>query len=848
MSVWLTVFLAATSVGLVHALARAVERVGPDWMSAARAPLWPVAALLLVGASAIGSALGGSWLGYLAPRFGIAEAGLAGALAGLALSLAALVLTVVALHFLFARSDRTRAPGRSGSLLFAIAPDGSALEGVRRPLRWGMHGLALALLVALPLSPERIAPVPWALALMTLVALARSFARPREYVADEAPAVVTEALPDDSQAAFHRALGSPPLFEREPAVETPASDYASDIVAACLAATTPGAGASWLIAAAAPEGAGKRHAAETVARRLAERGSETLWIRDGIAPHEAGTTSEKAPTIQSLSPAELSLALARGSTFPRLGFIVVDAAVALSGEVLASLRYGLHRLCARERLGPGAVVLLVIGTRPSVITVARAVGAMEPLLVTPKHALATQPILRYLLATHPDPRLAASPPEDTRFVLFDRPTPLARYPIARALAREYLVPVAGPLGRRMREDRAQRLVRGRAARLLVALPGDREAPELRDGLARFHLRAALAEAPQDLERLRAVFSPGLVDREVAALERAGLVSELHGWLPGRTGLVAAPRITARLPHGGPSDLAAPTTFLVEPRSARRREVGVHGIDLAYFDGAITTLESGPTAARFEVRLGATRVLVPTTLISATPLRTLTTTLAETPRKARLRFRGARELEVWEAAVDVHALHRGVKQYAADDAGEVRAFTRLLPEPARLPALRTAARMLLFTDAPTPAALHAMVHALREVLPCFFDNAADLGVTYATTSDSAGLGVAFGCQGQGQGQGPAAIVLFDAHPEGLGATADLHDDDLEALIIAACELLECDCTAHCAKCCESTSCGDSEVALDRREALRILSELVVPQPIPIGPVGVRAQTTALRRTG
>jgi len=822
MSALLATFLALLSVVLVHVLARAVERAGPDWMTPARSQLWAIAGVVLAAASGIASALGGSWLAYLSPRLGLAEAGAAGALAAVTLSLAALLLLTVVLHLVWPRGDSARAPARATALLFGIAPDGTALEGVRRPLRWGFTGLSLALIAALPWGGW-LDVGGWATASMVLVAMSRSLARPLEAQAEATVADVVMPASEDAHAAFHRALGSPPLFEREAAVGA-SSDYASEIVLACLAedARTVDVVAR-VLAAAAPEGAGKRRAARIVAERLAERGLATLWIGANGGDEKVGA--------QSISPADLNSALDRAIAFPRLGLIVVDAAVALSAEVLAGLRYGIHRLVARERLAHGSLTLLVLGVRPSVVTVARAIGAAEPIVVVPRQPLPTQPILRYLLPAPPEPRLAAEPPEDTRFVALDRPAPLARHPAARSVAREYLVPVGGPLGRRMREDRAQSLVRGRASRLLVALPGDRDVPEQRDGLARFHLRAALAEAPQEVDRLRAVFSPGLVDRELAALERAGLLRQIHGWAPTATGIVAAPRVRARLPQGSASE-AAPRTLLVEPRSGRKREVAFAGVDLELFDGAITTLG---TAERFEVRTGASRVLVPTHLVSATPLRTLATTLVGAPRKSRLRFRGAREVEVWEGDIEVRALHRGVRQFASDAqaSGERRAYTRLLPEPMMLPALRTAARMLVFAEAgPSAAALHAMVHALREVSPCFFDNATDLGVTY-TTADDAGLG-------------RAAIVLYDAHPEGLGTCADLHDDDLEALVLAACELLECDCAAHCAKCCESTTCTDAQVSLDRREALRVLSELVVARPIPLAG-GARAQVAALRRT-
>src|SRR6185436_10982436 len=148
-------------------------------------------------------------------------------------------------------------------------------------------------------------------------------------------------------------------------------------------------------------------AARAIAERHAERGLETLWLSD-----------EKREMLgaQSISLAELGGALARGTALPRLGLVVVDARVALSAEALATLRYGLHRMFARSRVSPD---ILVLGTSASVATIARAIGAAEPVIVRPSDPLPTRPILRYLLPGLPDPRLAAAPPEHVRFVALD---------------------------------------------------------------------------------------------------------------------------------------------------------------------------------------------------------------------------------------------------------------------------------------------------------------------------------------------------------------------------------------------------------------------------------------------
>ena len=836
--------VAALMIAFVIALTRVATRLAPTWLAVPRGPLWALAGLLVFAIGALALAVGLDPLGALLRVLGAARHGPWGTVAALAISLSLLLLVALALRVALPERRSPRAPSGSFALLFGVAADGTSLEAVRRPLRVGLTGLILLALGAFLVASLAPAPAPsspsplLALALTALVGAALALARPPA-LRVASPARAAETPVADPQVTYHARLGSPPLFEREPA--TLGDDRFQRAIIGAFDA--PGA---HLVAAAAPPGAGKQRAARELVRRRTDSGHTILWICD--RPPAAPMFG-----VQTISLAGLLSALEHGTRFPRLGLVVVDGAVAGSGQALATLRYALFRLFARQRTSPD-LLLLSSAAPTSATAIARAIGAAEPRLVTPEHPLPTALIARFLLAAPPDPVLAAAAPADVRFVALDRPRPLARYPGAHAIAREYLIPSGGPLGRRMQEDRAASLVHDRTSRLLVALPGDRAAPLAQDSFARLHLRAALAEAPQDPARLRAVFSPALVDAELTALTHAGLVTETLGWEP-MPGAAAGMRrlrwVSARLPA---EDLEPVRTIaLVEPRSGRTHHVAASRVDWDAFDGAIISLDDDPAGTRYEVLSGSapgievqacdaptTRVLVPTPLASATAIRTLTTRLVEPPKKVRLRLRGTRELEVWEARVALDALHHGVRQFSAtpDLRGpEVRSLTRLRATPLQLPPLVTEARLLVFSEDRTPpgataspAALHAMAHAVLEVLPCLFDNAADLGVTFTLPPEGPG----------------AALVLYDKHPEGLGAALDLRDDDLEAIARAACELLECDCAAHCAACCESTACTldpATGVGLDRLQALAILRAITRPQPVPLHP-----SPMPLRRTG
>lgn len=783
---------------------RLVMRLAPGWATPSRAARWVIGAALVAVTTGVLDAAGVRWLERVSVPLDLAASGPAGAVAALGLALAATMVVGLAL---LAWPSR---PERRAVLLLGVAADGSALEGVRRPLRWGVMALVLAGLTAL-VALER-GEVAWAAAMTTLVGLALGLAPVPAAVASTPSAPAMATTPLDSGAAreaFHRALGDPPLFEHEAAV--PASDAFVDAI---VAADAP------LLAVVAPEGAGKLRAARRLEALDAERGCVCLWISD-----------DRDLGAHTLSVAALVAELQRGASFARVARVVIDARVALSGEALAHLRYGLFRLGARVAQAP---TLMVLGGPPAV-AIARTIGAAEPRVVTPTAPLPTRAVERYLLEGVPDAKRVATLPADVILVALDRPRAPARHPFtpgAGEVAREYLVPSGGPLGRRLREDRGRSLVGTWEPRLAVALPGDRAAPEAQRRLARFHLRAALAEGPQDPERLVEVFSAPLVKAELAALERAGLLEERVGWVPEPGGAMRARRrLAARL---GPSDLDAPETVtLVEPRSARRLEVSRARFDFDHFDGAIVALDAGPAAERCEVRRnGPDAVLVPTSLARAAPLRTLTIEAIGPARRTRLRYRGTRELEVHEVALEVRALHAGVRQFAGGTS-EMRAVSRLLPEPIALSPLATDGRLLFFDepDALAPPALHALTHALREVVPCLFVNAADLGVTWTALPRP-------------------AIALFDAHPDGLGAVADLSDDDLEAWLAAAAELLRCTCAASCAACCESTSCTDGSVALDRHGALRALEALLVPRPVRLATAlqAVDPASARLRRTG
>ncbi|MCC6622014.1 MAG: hypothetical protein IT385_12200 [Deltaproteobacteria bacterium] len=201
----------------------------------------------------------------------------------------------------------------------------------------------------------------------------------------------------------------------------------------------------------------------------------------------------------------------------------------------------------------------------------------------------------------------------------------------------------------------------------------------------------------------------------------------------------------------------------------------------------------------------------------TPVRTTRVRLARIAARARHRFRGPAELELLEARVEIRRATGGERVHDADHR---RAHTRLGEAP-EAPAVVVDARVVVLptTD---PVVLHTLTHVVGDLLPWFFRDADRLiGVTSAGPAE---LGLATG-----------ALVVHDLAHEGAGAgsVAGIAERDWEALLSAARALLaECDCAAHCARCCESTRCTltPHNVELDRHRAVALLDALLVSRAV------------------
>jgi hypothetical protein len=853
----------ALALTLTWLAARLATRLGPSWLRPAHGPLFPLAGLLVAAALLVATATGHAPLPRLATWLGTAERGPLASLTLVTLGLASAVVLLLPLRLLFGLlrpRAAHRAPVPRLALLFGVAPDGSTLDSARSALRWALGLTTLAVFIALAfptVDPTAGSAVLIALA-MALVALQR----PDDAAARAVSVPFTPTRPvAPSEDDLLAALGHPPLVSTEAAVSRPRDAW--PLEAALLARLDD----ALLLALSAPPGGGKRSAALRAAAHVAARGRTTLWL---------GPPPPIVPPDLHLAQAPATLgAGAPRRNHPtdlevpsRLGLIVVAAADHLSSDAIATLRYTLHRVSQRATDLPPT--LLVLGESPSVAAIARAIGAREPELIKARTPLPTRAIARYLLAS-PPPAATLSAHSGVALIDLDRPRPAARYPepptapdapqAARAI--ELLVPRGGPLGRLLRPD-APRTLPLPAPRLLVAMSGDRDAPESRDALARRHLRLALSEARQTRARLAEVFTPRLVEAELAALAEAGLLVDEPAWRATRRRIEAVPTVAARLPLEANDPPAM--VRLREPRSGRELYVPAATAEFHHYDGALVSLGD---AARFEVRTEpgerfSQGVLIPTEATSSTPIRRLTTRLLDAPRLTRLRFRGPRELELCDARIALTAHHRGVRFFQRQDRDEARAQTRLSPH-TEVATLHTEARLILFPADLAPPALHALTHALREVLPLFYANGPEeVGVTWAGPDELAPL--ADLATAPPARPGRSALVLWDRHPEGLGAVRDLSDSELEPLLLQVHALLStCACTSHCAACCETSSCTSDELSgssraelhtadgadsrLDRHAAARALEPFLAPANLARRPVVVPLATPAapFRRT-
>lgn len=376
-------------------------------------------------------------------------------------------------------------------------------------------------------------------------------------------------------------------------------------------------------------------------------------------------------------------------------------------------------------------------------------------------------------------------------------------------AREYLVFGRDPMARRLAQAGWPGWFdRSRFPRMLTAVPGELDAPRgLRD-LARLHLWRALDEAPQSRDRLDAVFSAPLVERELAAARESGLVQDSVGWRVVDGAALAHPLVWC---SGALERLDGPAEgrffTLREPRSGVSFTAREELRDLVYHDRAVVVLDG----RRYEVREQAdgSRTLAPAPLHASTPVRRTRVLPAGDLVERHHRYEGRETLVTLSGRMCLRVRHFGTRQFTT---GQRRVQETLLPEARELPPFVTTARALCPPDN-DPRVLHTLAHLLREVLGYFYLGAErSVGVTWE--ADLAGR---------------PAIVLYDLHPDGLGFVGDMDEGwDWRALLLAARELLaDCECQAHCAHCCESSTCTDAphNHELDRQRTMQVLDQLL-----------------------
>lgn len=541
------------------------------------------------------------------------------------------------------------------------------------------------------------------------------------------------------------------------------------------------------LAVAAPSGAGKTHAALTHAAASMRLGRPVLWLVPTASARAAVLAAadrlfasepaiDRAADLHVLTPSALEAALNARALPAHVGLVVLDHLEAWTGAELGRARFLVHRAAP-----DGAPAFLALGTLGG-----HAVRQAAELVSASTAELLVHPDAPENLGA---PRILAPPPQDAA------------------------------LGRTV---------------------------------ARTALRAALSEAPQARARLDRVFSPALVESELRVLREAGVLLEGVTSRVRDHALVLVP--TAQILGQPEAPDVGPVLRLREARSGRIHTLPRALADLNAYEGAILDLggvrwevqtDDDPQRERPEPAAEAVggayiplytlqstpafaapaydRRLVPPTADVATPIRTLKLALDGPARRAAHRLRGPVAYEVIAAKVLLHARHTGVRHYAHGPTGA--AIARVHSAELRAPRLAvpfpTEARFIALPSADA-VALHTLVHAARDVLPTLFQGASeDLGVTFALPGEH-GLGT------------DGALVLWDRHPEGLGAVADLSDEDIARLLERLrAKLADCDCQSSCARCVERPSCTltPHNVGLDRRRALAVLDALLIPAQTP-----------------
>ncbi len=359
----------------------------------------------------------------------------------------------------------------------------------------------------------------------------------------------------------------------------------------------------------------------------------------------------------------------------------------------------------------------------------------------------------------------------------------------------------------------------RFPRVLSATPGGLHTPAGLEYEARHQLRAALDEAPQQVARLEAVYSPRIAAAELSAMRSRGLSARVQGWKvnpedPGRPALAELARTTGAA--SAVDDLEAMmernTIVLRDPATHFTHKIPSEIIDLLYFPDAIVSLRGQRYRVQHDPREPRERLLksVGNQDLETAPIRRLRVIpRGEDMVPHQFRFQGPRALEIFRGRVELQAEHWGVRDFSNQHRRRMDEKRGRAPLTFRV----VTAGWIVCTPGATEVALHTLTHVLRELLDHFFHGASKaIGVTYEVDF-----------------MNRAGLVFYDLHPQGLGCLNDVDDrQDLGALLEAAWQILSaCDCERACTRCAESMTCTSDphQDKLDRHAALSLLDALL-----------------------
>jgi hypothetical protein len=344
----------------------------------------------------------------------------------------------------------------------------------------------------------------------------------------------------------------------------------------------------------------------------------------------------------------------------------------------------------------------------------------------------------------------------------------------------------------------------RYPRVLASLPGHGLRARGARVLARRHLRAAMADGPQAADRLKHVFSPGVVDELLAELGQKAVWTKI--WRPAELtgpGHVVSEAVHFEAGRGGGVAEDEPQVELHAPSVGRTLRMPARIVNYEAPIGCTVALEG----RRYEVgsderRGGLYRILSPVEDARQTAaIRTLRFTIEESRgTKDEIRFGGTRTVASQRVKVRVHVKQEGVHTFKQSiELGKVqvrRERSVTFPTPILDETLLTEAWVIELAGA-TEVTLHTLTHVVRDSLDYFFIGA------------SAYLGVS----GQMELGGKPALVFYERAVGGHGCLETVNaTDDLGCILRIAYSLLEqCpgrkadDATHACGICCRSVAC-------------------------------------------